>query len=195
MLPISQTRNSFQPLTSKVRKRAPDFLQGLSLAEKQWLIFPEISFIKTFLKDQYSHFRWSWLAEVVNIELSPHPSTADLERVKATGLKYCEWDMWPVSVWARRGLNMPTFNLGVDTSRLHKSTYSTDYFCWSGGNLITMDFRATDSGLRHRFTGRWVCVQRKSYHKGSCGFCMCEATSRIPASKPGVDPEGWNKPP
>lgn len=45
------------------------------------------------------------------------------------------------------GLNMPTFNLGVDTSQLHKSTYSPDY-CWScGENLIAMEIRAADSVL------------------------------------------------
>lgn len=30
---------------------------------------------------------------------------------------------------ATPGIKVPTFNLGVDTSRLHKSTYSPDY-CW-----------------------------------------------------------------
>lgn len=45
------------------------------------------------------------------------------------------------------GLNMPTFNLAVDTSQLHKSTYSPDY-CWScGENLIRMEIRAADSVL------------------------------------------------
>lgn len=46
-----------------------------------------------------------------------------------------------------QGFNMPTFNLGVDTSQLHKSTYSPDY-CWScGENLITMEIWAADSVL------------------------------------------------
>lgn len=113
---------------------------------------------------------------------------------------YSEWARWHVEGRVAGGLKLPTFNLGVDTGTLHKSTYSQI-------NVASVVWKIRSQWIcepQRTFIETWTCLQLcccccllwtwQMWEENPAAAALAQTPSKPPSAHLHLHPHIWKVP-